>query len=291
MNLGKTMPMKVKKANGELAVFDEEKIRNSLVRVNASARNIERVIEVVKGEIYDAIPTDKLYRIVFRELKKLRKGVAGKYNLKRAMMALGPTGYPFEKFIGALWESDGFNVRTGQVVKGACVSHEIDVVAKKRNLTEFVECKHHSSNGNVCTVRNPLYFYARFLDIERREVAIPGNTIRKFKGWLVTNMRFTSEALSYGTCVGLGLLSWNFPPNNGLRERIDRAGLHPITCLTSVSRPQKKKLMDLGITLCSNLCERPEVLSEIGIRGSKAEKVIEEAVAVCGAEHPLHARH
>ncbi len=277
--------MNITKANGEIAPFDGGKIRASLRRAKASPADIEKVLASVEAAMFEGISTAKLYRIVFRELKKLKRGVAGKYNLKRAIMALGPSGYPFEKFIAALWEADGFSTTTNVIVKGACVSHEVDVVANKGTSFEYVECKHHSSRGNVCSVRNTLYFYARFLDIEKKALANPGQTVRNYKGWLVTNNRFTSEAERYGTCVGLGLLSWDFPFKNGLRERIDKSGLHPITCLTSVSRKNLETLMDRGITLCVDLCKRPEVLGETGISGSQAQKVIQEASAICGREN------
>lgn len=273
--------MNVLKANGEIAPFDANKIKRSLVRVKAKPAIIEAVIEAVKQEIYDEIPTSKLYQIVFKELKKLQRNVAGKYNLKKALMDLGPTGYPFEKFIAAIWQAEGFATKTGQIVKGACVSHEVDVVAKKGDLNEFVECKHHSSRGNVCSVKNTLYFYARFLDLEKKQLAKSAKSLNIYKGWLVTNVRFTSEAIRYGTCVGLGLLSWDFPPKNGLRERIDKAGLHPITCLTSLSTKQKAQLMEKAITLCSDLGDHPELLHQIGIRSEKAKQIMEEANAIC----------
>jgi hypothetical protein len=272
----------VRKANGESAPFDVERIRRSLKRVHASPEIIEKVIKNVTNEVYDGMTTSKLYRIVFRDLKKYQRSVAGKYNLKRAIMSLGPSGYPFEKFIAALWARDGFSVETGIFVEGACVSHEIDVLARRDNLIEFVECKHHSSNGQTSTVRVPLYFYARFLDLEKKQLADAGNTKIRCKGWLVTNLRFSSEALTYGKCVGLGMLSWDFPPNKGLRERIDKSGLHPITCLTTISSREKRKLLEVGITLCQDLCKTSEVLREVGIRNAKAEKVMDEALAICG---------
>ncbi|REJ76290.1 MAG: ATPase [Acidobacteria bacterium] len=276
--------MNVTKANGEIVPFNPGKIRASLKRVNASPANIEEIMGEVENEIFDEISTSHLYRIVFRKLKKLQRGVAGKYNLKRAVMSLGPSGYPFEKYVAALWAVDGFSTRTNLIVKGACVSHEVDVVAQNGGLVEYLECKHHSSRGKVCSVRNALYFYARFQDLERRALSKPGLEVGDYRGWLVTNNRFTSEAQTYGTCVGLGLLSWDFPPKNGLRERIDKMGLHPITCLTSVSKKKLELLMDRGITLCMDLCKRPDVLSEIGITGSTAGKVMREAFEICGTE-------
>lgn len=273
--------MEVIKANGEREEFNVEKVRASLERVSVPATIRDRIVKSVTDKIHDGISTRELYRIVFRELKKQKGGFAGKYNLKKALIELGPSGYPFENYIGRLWEFGGFSVEVGRVVEGHCVSHEVDVRARKGNLVHFVECKHHSSQRNFCNLRNPLYFYARFLDL-RKEASVAENSRLKCEGYLVTNTRFTSEAMLYGDCVGLKLISWNHPTNNSLRERIDRAGLHPVTCLVTLSKSQKQALIDQGIVLCMDICKSPEVLLKIGISGEKAKKVLEEGAAVCG---------
>ena len=273
--------MNVTKENGEIVPFDAAKIRRSLKRVRAKPNVIEQIIKTVEKKIYDGISTSDLFKIVFSELRKTQRYVAGKYNLKRKIMELGPSGFPFEKFISAIWEAEGYSVKTGIIVKGECISHETDVFAKRGDLQEFIECKHHSSGGKICNVQTALYVYARFLDIEKRLISDPALRKVQFKGWLITNTRFSVDAMNYGTCSGLGLLSWDFPLKNGLRERIDRAGLHPITCLTSISQNQKKRLLDKGITLCSALGSKPEVLDRIGLKGDKARTVLNEASAIC----------
>ncbi|MCO6511445.1 MAG: hypothetical protein J5I65_11700 [Aridibacter famidurans] len=273
--------MEVIKANGEREKFNVKKVRASLKRVSVPATIRDRIVKSVTDKIHDGISTRELYRMVFRELKKQKGGFAGKYNLKKALIELGPSGYPFENYIGRLWESGGFAVEVGSVVEGRCVSHEVDVRARKGNLVHFVECKHHSSQRNFCNVRNPLYFYARFLDL-RKVASVAENSRLKCKGYLVTNTRFTSEAMLYGHCVGLKLISWNHPPNSSLREQIDRAGLHPITCLSTISKSQKQALIDRGVVLCMDICRSPDVLLEIGIKNEKTKRVLEEGAAVCG---------
>lgn len=252
------------------------------MRVKAEPVLIERVIKTVERKIYDGIQTSELFKIVFSELKKIKRNVAGKYNLKRSIMDLGPSGFPFEKFIAALWLSDGFSVTTGQIIRGECVSHEVDVIARRGELKEFIECKHHIIGGKICNLKTALYVYARFLDIKKKQISAPNDEIRSYTMWLVTNTRFSSDALKYGSCAGLGLLSWDHPPKNGLRERIDRAGLHPITCLTSVSENHKKRLMDFGITLVRDLVNEPEVLEKIGVKKEKTQQVLEEASEISG---------
>jgi hypothetical protein len=272
----------VTKASGEKVPFDAGKIRHSLLRVKTAPVLIEQIIETVEREIYDGIPTSELFEIVYGELKKLRKGIAGKYNLKRAVMDLGPTGFPFEKFVGALWQTEGFSVATGQNVKGYCVNHEVDVIAEKENLHFMMECKYHSFQGKPCDVKHALYVNARFLDIEKKLKTAPNLSKKTHQGWLITNTRLTTDAVAYGTCVGLGLLSWDHPSGDSLRERIDRSGLHPVTCLTSLSAKEKGQLLERAIVLCRELLAKPEVLLEIGIGRNNIQEVLDEADAICG---------
>lgn len=272
--------MKVIKAGGEIVTFDAGRIRKSLRRVKINPVLIEQIVETVTGKIYDQIPTSELYKIVFDELKKLQKGAAGKYNLKRAIMELGPTGFPFEKFVAAIWQTQGFAVKTGQILKGFCVKHEIDVTAERENLFYMMECKFHSYPGKVSDLKTALYVYARFLDVEKTLKSLPAHKVKTHKMWLVTNMRFTSDAIQYGTCAGLELLSWDYPPKKSLRERIDKSGLHPITCLTSITKREKEFLLRKMIVLSKDLGEQPQVLQEIGIRGQRISEIIEEARAI-----------
>lgn len=273
--------MNVTKADGEKVPFDADKIRRSLRRVKVKPSMIDQIVNEVELEIYEAIPTSKLYRFVFNKLKKLQNGIAGKYHLKRAIMDLGPTGFPFERFVAALWNTEKFVTKTGQVVKGYCVNHEVDIVAQKANLHYLIECKFHSFQGKPCDVKHALYVYARFLDIEKRLSGESTHSDRIRKMWLVTNTRLTTDAVAYGICAGLGLLSWDFPARNALRERVDRAGLHPITCLTSLSGKEKRQLLAKLVVLCRDLCAKPQLLIEIGMQESNIAKVLDEADAIC----------
>ena len=273
--------LNVIKADGLIVPFDIEKVRRSLRRARVDPDVIEIIADRVAGKVYDRMPTSELYSIVFGELKTLQKGSAGKYNLKKAIFQMGPTGFPFEKLIGALFETEGFTASTGQIVKGRCVSHEVDVVAEKGDLHYDAECKFHSFQGKVCDVKHALYVHARFVDIGKELQSKAPHSVRKHKGWLVTNTRMTSDAISYGTCVGLGLLSWDYPPEKSLRERIESSGLHPVTCLTRLSVKLKRQLLEKGIILCRDLIAESQVLVELGLSQPKIDEVVDEAYAIC----------
>ena len=165
------------------------------------------------------------------------------------------------------------------------MDHEVDVVAEKRDHHFMVECKFHSDPKRKCDVKVPLYIQARFTDVERQWKAIPGHGTIFHQGWLVTNTRFTSDAVQYGECVGLYLLSWNHPQDDSLRERIDRSGLHPITCLTTLTKAEKQRILDAGTVLCAEIREDVQILGRAGVAAGKVAKVLKEVEELCGPVH------
>ncbi len=273
--------LNVIKADGRIVPFDIEKVRRSLRRARVGPDVIEIIADRVGGRIYEGMSTSEIYEIAFSELKSHKRNSAGKYSLKKAIFQMGPTGFPFEKLIGSLFETEGFTTSTGQIVKGRCISHEVDVVAEKGDLHYDVECKFHSFQGRVCDVKHALYVHARFVDIGKELESKAPKPDREHKGWLVTNTRMTSDAIAFGTCAGLGLLSWDYPPETSLRERIDSSGLHPITCLTTLSVKLKRQLLEKGIITCRDLIAGPRILLELRLSQTKIDEVIDEAYEIC----------
>jgi len=105
---------------------------------------------------------------------------------------------------------------------------------------------------------------------------------RKFhSGWLYTNTRFSSDAIQYAECAGFGLVSWDYPIDNNLKKRIDNSGLHPITCLTSLTKKEKQNLLNNNIVLCKEISDKPSLLEEVGVRGIKRKRTLEEAKELC----------
>jgi hypothetical protein len=94
---------------------------------------------------------------------------------------------------------------------------------------------------------------------------------------VVTNTRFTEDAIQYGKCSGLVLIGWDYPQQGSLSDRINLAGLHPITCLTTLTKPEKLKLIDKMVVLCKGLCDKPKLLNEIGIAETRIKGILKEA--------------
>jgi len=271
----------VTKASGEVIPFSEEKLLRSLTRSGASSELALSITRDIKPHLHEGISTKKIYRIAFSLLKERSKTAAGKYHLKRGIMELGPSGFPFEKFIAEILKREGYEVKVGQFVQGQCVNHEIDVIAEKAEHHFMIECKYHNRPGTVCDVKIPLYIQARFKDVEAAWLKLPGHGTKFHQGWVVTNTRFTGDAIQYGTCAGLKLIGWDYPNGGSLRSQIDKFGLYPITCLTSLSKAEKEKLLEANIVLSHEICSSDKPLRDIGVKPSRIETIQKEAIQLC----------
>ena len=102
-------------------------------------------------------------------------------------------------------------------MQGACVSHEIDVIAEKTTAALVIECKFHNQPGTKSDVKVALYVQARFEDIQKQWQKQPEPSRKFHEVWLATNTKLTSDAIQYASCVGLKAIGWDYPPNNGLQ--------------------------------------------------------------------------
>ena len=270
----------IKKSSGKLEVFSFDKLKKSLQKSNASSKEIELIIKIIKNQIYSGITSREIYKNAFRLLKKHNRVSASKYSLKRAIFDLGPTGYPFEKLVSALLQENGYKTKVSVLLEGECVRHEIDVLAEKNKNVYAIECKFHTSTTTVSNVKIPLYINSRFLDVQKQWNCSKNKTILK-QGWLVTNTRFTEDAINYGNCVGLTMLSWNYPEGKGISSIIDRFGLYPLTALTTLKKREKQLLISHDIILTKELLFSGHKLKELGFSATHIEKILNEAQCLC----------
>lgn len=271
----------VTKYSGDVELYDESKLRKSLKSAGAADPVIDEVAAYISNMLYDGISTQKIYREAFKMLHNVSERSAGRYKLKEALFELGPSGYPFEKFIGELLNRLGYETQVGVIVEGDCVSHEIDVIANKENDYLLVECKFHNRNQSNCNVKVPLYIHSRFLDVKKNWISLPGHRNKNHFGWVVTNTRFTDDARTYGNCVGLRLLSWDYPKNNAIKDLIGQMNLHPVTCLSSLTDEEKSSLLDADIIFCKQICENPEIMNRTSVNRRKFNRIAKEASAIC----------
>lgn len=270
------MSYKVTKADGSTEFFNIEKLRRSLRRAGATPEEIRDVIIVVEQNLYDGIKTGEIYRHAFELLRQAEEPAAARYSLRRALFGLGPTGFPFEKYLGRLFAAEGYSTRTGIIIKGKCAAHEIDIAAYKNDHSFVGEAKFHSRPGVKTDLQVAMYSYARLLDL--REASICTDDICGIKEfWLITNTKFTSTAEKYGECVGITMLSWDYPKRDNLHDRIQRAGVYPITVLHTLSSNQIATLIGNDLILVSDLLAKPHVVRRLHLSTSKFEAVMAEA--------------
>lgn len=281
--------IQIRKYSGEWDAFDVNKLINSLRRSKADETLVQEIANEIKNKVTHGMTTKEIYQTAFKMLKRKARVSASRYKLKKALMELGPSGYPFEKFIGKLLEHEGFQTQVGVIVQGKCVTHEVDVIAEKDHKHYMMECKYHSDQGRFCNVKIPLYINSRFQDVMAQWEKQPGHQYKFHQGGVFTNTRFTTDAIDYGNCVGLMLVSWDYPAESSLKLRIDRAGLHPLTSLTTLTKSEKSKLLQEGIVLCRQVADNPQLLVKVGIDKKRHKRILEDSRALCSTSHIKHA--
>jgi len=266
----------IKKASGELVPFSAEKLAASLTRIGASEALIDLVVKDILSWLTEGEHTRKIYKRAFALLRKYKRSAAARYSLKKAIMELGPSGYPFEHFVGAVFQTMGFSVEVGQEIEGMCVTHEVDVIATNHHHQHFVECKFYNSPGKNASVQVPLYIRSRVNDIIAKRQLQSQYKGYEFHGWVATNTRFTPDAKAFGICSGLNLLSWDYPEEKSLKKIVEDNHLFPITALTLLTKTDKEKLLSEGTVLCRQLADEPGLLDVLQITEQKKAKIIKE---------------
>ncbi len=250
------------KANGHHESFDPEKLRFSLLHSGASEGATKQVLEHLEPTLHSGMTTHDIYRHAFEILAKINGPVARSYSLRRAVMQLGPSGFPFEDFVAEVLRAQGLECLTRQTVLGGCVPHEVDVVAYNDKKLIMVEAKFHNELGVKSDLKVALYVKARFDDLRDNVFAYGGQNRKVTDSWLITNTKFSSTAIHYAECKSMTLIGWNYPAQGNLQQMIEEAKLHPVTCLTSLNDEEKKVLLTSGIVLCSTIKNDPEILTK-----------------------------
>lgn len=268
------------KADGSSEPFREEKLARSLTRAGASKDEVTSILDRIERDLFENITTNEIYGRAFAYLREEELPTAARYSLRRALFGLGPTGFPFEDFLSRIFEHEGYTVKTGTTIEGACVPHEIDIAAYKEDHAFVAELKFHSRPGVKSDLQVALYCYARSLDLASQAIC-DGDQCSISDFYIITNTKFTSMAERYANCVGLKLLSWNYPDGANLHDRIRATGLYPITVLQTLSMAQKRALLERNVIVCGDIIENPHILRHIHVSQRKFEAVLSEARQLC----------
>jgi hypothetical protein len=277
------MSVFITKADGETEVFDPAKLALSLSRAGASSSEASSILSKVQNDIKEGATTEDIYNHAISLLRSSgAPAVAARYSVKRALFALGPSGFPFEQFFAEVLRAHGWKTRTGVALTGRCAPHEVDVLAEKDGLRVGIEAKFHNDSAGKTDIKDALYVHARYEDLKKA----PEESARVHEGWLVTNTRFTRNAIRYAQCSNLKLVGWDFPRGRGLQHLIETGRVHPLTCLTTLTDSEKHQLMDKRIVLCRDILSR-HTLEEYGVKPNRIPHVLEEARYLCAPDSTL----
>ena len=277
------MPITILKASGQSEEFDIQKLVNSLIRSGAPADIAADIAGQVAQDIVPSMKTKEIYRRAKKLLKHYNLVSGMRYSLKKAISALGPSGFPFERYVARILKGHGFSVEVGRIIDGYCVSHEVDVLAKNGHEHFVIECKFHSDGGKPTDVKVALYIHSRFMDIKKAFERTPEHADAVHQGWLVTNTRCTTDAIQYAECVGLRIISWRYPEANSLEKMIEEKRLYPVTILPSARRKSLESLFLNNFILAQDIADADEAsfLRQSGIDQRLAKAIKREADQIC----------
>ncbi len=274
-------PKTIIKSAGDKQGFSKQKLLESLRRAQIDEKTAMEILDYIT-KLPNIKTTDDLHYTILRKLKSKKPVYAAKYNLRRAITQLGPSGYPFEQFVARLLKEKGYFVKTNQILQGICITHEIDVLAFKGKKHYIFECKFHNKTGFKSSIQTVLYMKSRYEDILAKWKQTEIDDSHLHKVWIVTNTKFTSDAKEYAKCIGMGLISWRYPEGSGLVDLIEESGLHPVTAMVSLTKKQKRYIINNGLVVCREVEKKKNILEKIGLRGRKLRQIIDEANEICG---------
>lgn len=266
----------IKKASGEKEVFDVSKLKNSLHRAGADNNSTNFIVSEILDWLYEGVTTKKIYSKAFSLLKRQSRLNALRYSLKQALLEMGPTGFPFEQLLGEIYRKLNYDVQVGVMMEGRCVMHEMDLIATQNNTQVLGECKYSKDQGKTVSVQVPLYVHSRIEDILKIREKEEKYEKFKFSGLVATNTRFTVDSIQYAKCVGLELLSWDYPSGNGLKDLLEREKVFPITILQNLTKNQKTEIMEKKIVSCRQLFNNLSIIDSFEMTNAKRKNLITE---------------
>ena len=272
----------ITKHSGEQEVFSTEKLVRSLRNAGADSDIIQTIVKDIERWLSPGVSTKAIYHRAHQMLHQMSE-TSFRYRLKQAIYELGPTGYPFEFLLGEIYKRQGWQVEVGQVLQGASVTHEMDVIATKDGIQYLIECKYHKDQGKQVSVQVPLYVRSRVNDIIEYRQPLDEFKAIDFVAGVATNTRFSDDSLHYGRHAKLSLLAWDYPKGEGLKDLVERYFIYPVTILRDLRPEDKRYLIDHQIILCYQLDENVEILKTMGMPSKQEKAVLKELAQIADA--------
>jgi hypothetical protein len=273
----------VTKADGTKEAFSKWKVKRTCLRIGATEAVAESIAEEIETRVYDGIETKKILQMIFRSLRKHKPVIRHQIDLRKALSLLNPAP-DFERFIQLLLSEHGYEVTPNQIIRGRCVEHEVDAVARKNGKTCIVEVKHHFKYHTPTSLDVSRISRAVFEDVtEAYELGL--NNLKIDYALIVCNTKLSEHAKRYADCRGISHIGWSSPPNHDLQTMIEEKKLYPITFLKGLNAETRNKLAHNGVILLKQLTEKTpkELRKQTGISKEKLESILSKAREILSA--------
>jgi len=237
----------------------------------------ESIAEEIETRIYDGIETKKILQMIFRSLRKHKPVIRHQIDLRKALSLLNPAP-DFERFIQLLLSEHGYEVTPNRIIRGRCVEHEVDAVARKNGKTCIVEVKHHFKYHTPTNLDVSRISRAVFEDVtEGYELGL--NNLKIDYAMIVCNTKLSEHAKRYADCRGISHIGWSSPPNHDLQTMIEEKKLYPITFLKGLNAETRNKLASNGVILLRQLTGKSskELRRQTGISKEKFVSIVGKA--------------
>jgi hypothetical protein len=244
----------VLKSFGETEPFSEGKVYRSLKKAGVSGLAADEIVARIEKKIYPNIKTSEIFKMIKSELGHEYPQAATRFNLKEGMRNLGPDGFSFEKYVREILTQYGFAVKIDKYIPGRCIAYETDILAENEKAVYFGECKYRNRAGERIDLSVCMKLFAAAIDVKagnyfKKEI----NAGKEIRPILITNAKFSNQAIRYSECQGIRLLGWNYPKGNGLEKMIDAQKLYPITILPSFKKYMNAPFGKAGMMLSQDL--------------------------------------
>lgn len=273
--------MEITKNGGVKEEFSPAKLCLSIRKAGAPRDLADTICQNVQKKINPDESTNKIFRKALKYLVREDMNVAARYSLRRGLEALGPAGFIFEQYFETVLQAYGFETRRDVILKGKCVTHEIDVLASSGSKRFLIEAKYHNDQNLKTHVDVIMYADARLIDIVKNESA---NNQKKYEYamWVVTNTKFTDAAIQYAKCRGIRLTGWNYPRGSSLEDVIADKKLYPVTVLPSLPKLLLPELVKKNIILAQDLLtySADDMIKSFGISRDIANQLVEEVTGI-----------
>lgn len=247
------------------------------MRMGASRDDAYAVTEKIESRLYDGISTRQILQMIFRFMRRYKPGVSQLFDLKKGLSLMNSKP-EFEMFIQILLAHNGFEVEPNQILKGRCIDHEVDAVARKNGVTYFVEAKHHVSYHALTGLDESRIAQAVLEDVIDG-YASGKNKMKIDRAMIVTNTRYSDHATIYGKCKNILQIGWSSPANFSLQNMIEEKKLYPLSCLRGLRREVRMRLVTSGIVLIKQLLDEDSasIARKTGFSNVFVKELIEKA--------------